>query len=394
MKLILEPVKAKYIDDVVIPAIHSGAALHMPEIYGGPNTACALALRHCIRAAPGNELVVADFSNIEGCITAWVAGEEWKLAALRDKFNGCGPDVYKLLYSRFFHRLIDTINDTERQAGKVVDLSMGFHGGVGAFATMAAGYGIDLTILPDLVLPGAPEKMLNKAYKAWRRAFLSGQDFLLEPKVYQACDVLKQLYRAASPAIDTVAYDIDRATKGALNNRGVLFEAAKCKIWYTGQELLIQLPSGRRLTYFDPQLNVKKSVDPITGDLRISESISFMTARGKSWFRISSWMGLFLENIVQAIAADLLRAGLVRVHKYCNTVPAIRDYLATLPADERSAIALHVHDEIVADVPKGSLPLAKLIELMCAKGECYAGLPLHAEGWVNETYGKREASAA
>lgn len=388
-KVELEPVKAKYIDEVVIPAVMSGAALHMPEIYGGPNTACALSLRHCIRAAIGCELVVADFSNIEGCITAWVAGEEWKLTALRDKFNGCGPDVYKLLYSRFFGLLIDTINDTQRQAGKVIDLSMGFHGGVGAFATMAAGYGIDLSILPGLVTD-APEKMKAKAYKAWRRAFLTGNDFELDPAVYQACDILKQLYRTASPAIDTVAYDIDRATKGVLESPNTLFEAAKCKIWYTGKELLIQLPSGRRLTYFNPQLHVTRSVDPITGgDLRVSGSISYMSARGKTWFRIKAWMGLFLENIVQATAADLLRESLVRVHDYCNTVPAIAAYLATLPEDERSAIALHVHDEIVLDVPVNSISLEKLIELMCQKSECYAGLPLHAEGWKNPVYGKR-----
>ena len=254
---------------------------------------------------------------------------------------------------------------------------------------MSAGYGIDLGVLPALVTE-APEKMRAKAYKAWRTAFLAGRDFELEPAVYQACDILKQLYRTASPAIDTVAYEIDRATKGALESPNTLFEAAKCKIWYTGKELLIQLPSGRRLTYFNPQLHVTRTVDPITGgDLRVSGSISYMSARGKSWFRIKAWMGLFLENIVQAIAADLLRCALVRVHDYCLTVPQIRDYLDTLPEDERTAICLHVHDEIVADVPKGSLPLAKLIELMCEREACYAGLPLHAEGWVNPTYGKR-----
>lgn len=187
-----------------------------------------------------------------------------------------------------------------------------------------------------------------------------------------------------------MAYDIDRATKGAMESPNTLFEAAKCKIWYTGKELLIQLPSGRRLTYFNPQLHVTRTVDPITGgDLRVSGSISYMSARGKTWFRIRAWMGVFLENVVQAIAADILRFALVRVHDYCLTVPSIAAYLATLPEDERTAICLHVHDEVVLDVPKGSVTLLKLIELMCEKDECYNGLPLHAEGWVHETYGKR-----
>ncbi len=249
----LEPVKAKYIDAVVIPAIRSGAALDLPEVYGGPNEACALALRHCIVAAPGNTYLCGDWSNIEGRILAWIANELWKLQAFRDKDAGTGADLYKLLYSRFFGKLLDTINDTERQAGKVVDLSMGFHGGVGAFVTMAAGYGIDLTLLPALVLPNADEKLLKKAEKAWRRAFLTGEDYDLDPPVYKACDVLKQLYRASSPAIDQIAYDLDEAIKGALRSPGTAFNIARCTIWKGGTWLVIQLPSGRRLLYADPK---------------------------------------------------------------------------------------------------------------------------------------------
>ena len=62
----LEPVKAKYIDAIVLPAIRSGAALDLPEVYGGPNEACALALRHCIVAADGlsNDSNMADKPDI------------------------------------------------------------------------------------------------------------------------------------------------------------------------------------------------------------------------------------------------------------------------------------------------------------------------------------------
>jgi DNA polymerase len=274
----LQPVKAKYIDAVVIPAIRSGAALSLPEVYGGPNEAAALALRHCIIAAPGNALLVGDWSNIEGRILAWIAGELWKLAAFREKDAGTGADLYKLLYSRFFGRLIDTINDTERQAGKVVDLSMGFHGGVGAFVTMAAGYGIDLTVLPGLVLPNADGTMLRKAYRAWRRAFISGEDYDLDPQVYQACDVLKQLYRASSPAIDQIAYDLDNAIKGALSAPGTSHTVGRCTIWYADGWLIIQLPSGRRLLYADAKLHTERREDPESGKVTLSEYVSYRVA--------------------------------------------------------------------------------------------------------------------
>lgn len=385
----LEPVKAKYIDAVILPAIRNGAALELPEVYGGPNEACALALRHCIVADPGNEYLVGDWSNIEGRILAWIAAEIWKLQAFRDKDAGVGADLYKLLYSRFFGRLIDTINDTERQAGKVVDLSMGFHGGVGAFVTMAAGYGIDLSVLPALVLPNADPKMLKKAYKAWRRAFLTGEDFELEPAVYQACDVLKQLYRAASPAIDQLAYDLDSAIKGCLSTPGTAATIGKCTIWKGGEWLIIQLPSGRRLLYADPKLHGEVRVDPETGRETKSEYVSYMVARGKSWFRLRAWSGLFVENIVQAIANDILRAAMLRVDRHCWTVPAVATYLRSLPPDEQTAIVLHVHDEIVIEVPKGTMQLEKYLGLLTEQTSWSTGLPLSAEGWVGPRYGKR-----
>ena len=388
----LEPVKAKYIDAVVIPAIRSGAALNLPEVYGGPNEACALALRHCIVAASGNTFVTGDWSNIEGRILAWIAGELWKLQAFRDKDAGTGADLYKLLYSRFFGKLIDTINDTERQAGKVVDLSMGFHGGVGAFATMAAGYGIDLTVLPGLVLPNADDKLRKKAYRAWRRAFLTGEDYELEPDVYQACDVLKQLYRASSPAIDQLAYDLDEAIKAALRVPGTAHNIARCTIWKADTWLVIQLPSGRRLLYADPKLHREVRVDPETLRESTSEYVSYMAARGKSWFRLRAWSGLFVENIVQAIANDILRDALCRVDRWTRDIPAIQEFLRGLPPDERTAIVLHVHDEIVIEVPEGSVDLAQFIAVMEEAPPWAIGMPMAVEGWTGPRYGKREGT--
>jgi DNA polymerase len=390
----LSPVKASYIDEVILPGIYSQAALNNPLVFGGPTEAAALALRHVITAAPGNELVVADFKNIESVITAWIADERDEIEVFRAAFSdpkNKAKDPYRIQFNRFFGTPVLEVNDTERQAGKVSKLAFGFHAGVGALVTMAAGYQMDLEPLAAIVLPRATEEQKAKAYKAWRRAFLLAEDYELEPKVYQACDVLKQVYRATNTKIDQLAHDLDAATKGAIKSPNVaVYNVGRCKIWSTGAFLIIEMPNGvDRLLYAQPQILVETQPTVDGEKPWVTETITYSTARGKSWRRERAWSGLFLENIVQKIANMVLRAAMLRVHRDTLLVPSISAYLATLPEEERTAISLHVHDELVLDVPKGSYPKARLMEVACTAEPWMAGLPMAADGWINFRYGKR-----
>jgi DNA polymerase len=399
-RIVLDPVKATFIDDVIIPGIYSKAALVNPIVFGGPHEATALALRHVITAAPGNKLVVGDWKNIESVITAWIAGQEDELgdfaAAFADPSNKA-LDVYRKQFSAFFGTPVLEVNDTERQAGKVSKLAFGFGGGVGALVTMAAGYQMDLEPLAAIVLPRATDTQRAKAYNAWRKAFAGNDDYELDPKVYQACDILKQVYRATNDKINQLRYDLDNAIKTAVAKpNAASFNVGRCKIWANGSYLIIELPSGRRLFYNQPQIKTEQLVDP-TGetDARTVEYLTYNTARGKTWRRERAWSGLFLENIVQAIANDILRATKEAVHLDTLKVPEIAAYLATLPPEERTALVLTVHDEIVLDVPAGSYPETRLAELMVAPkrrddGVIWTtGLPLAADTWVHSRYGKR-----
>lgn len=384
------PVKAKYIDEVVMPGIYSGAALKNDLVYGGPNEAAAIALRHVITAAPGNDLTVGDWSNIESRVLAWMADETWKLAAYEAIDRGEGVDLYKLLFSQFFGTDVKDVNDNGRQTGKVSDLAFGFGGGVGALVTMAAGYQLDLDPLADLVLPRAEPAMLKKAEKAWRRAFLTGEDYELEPRVYQACDILKQTYREANSAINHLRHEVDIATKTAIKEPGRSFTVGKCRIWSTSSWLIIQLPSGRRLLYANPRVEVERITDPENPTKVMTyEYITYATARGMTWRRERAWSGLFIENMVQAIANDILRAGLLRVDAAAWKIPAACDYLMTLPEDARTALVLDVHDEVVLDLPQGCVTLKWLLELLVEACWWSTGLPLAAAGWQGFRYGKR-----
>lgn len=389
----LVPVKAKYIDEVILPGIMNKRALCNTLVYGGPHEAAALAMRHVITAAPGNHMVVGDFKNIESVITAWIANEEFELVAFREAFADTkdkSKDVYNLQWSRLFGMRPQDVNETERQGSKVVKLAFGFGGGVGALVTMAAGYQLELEPLADIVLPRATPEQLHKAAKAYRRALARCEDWGLPEKVYIACDVLKQAYRATNSRIHQLKLDVDKAVKDAVrepNQR--TYRVGRCDIWCNGSYLIIQLPSGRRLLYANPTLQKEVIPDPEGGEPWTTYNVWYSTARGKQWRREKSWSGLFVENIVQAIANDVLRAASERVHLDTLSVPAIRAYLDTLPEWERTAICLRVHDEIALDVPVGSYPEARLAQQMTKLEPWMEGLPLAADTWENFRYGKR-----
>ena len=389
----LEPVKASTIDDVIIPGIYSGAALSSPLVYGGPFEAVALAVRHGIVAAQGNELVVADFKNIETVVTAWVAGERPVLDAFRSLFDNPkdkSKDPYRIVAGKMLGKRPEDVNDSERQMGKVCLLAFGFGGGVSALVNMSVGYQMDLEPLPQFVLPTATPEQLEKADRAWQRAFLTGEDFELEREVYMACDVLKQAFRAANPAINQLRYDLNDAILAAVEDKnGTVYNVGRCQVWCNASFLVIQLPSGRRLLYASPILKQEEVEDPLGGKSWKSRYVTYLTVRGRSWRRERAWSGLYVENIVQAIANDVLRAAMLRVHDDTLTVPEIAAYLQTLEPYARTAISLHVHDEIGLDVPRGSYPEERFLRVLKVKESWMEGLPIAADLWTNPRYGKR-----
>jgi DNA polymerase bacteriophage-type len=392
-RLELEPVKAAHIDDVVIPGIYSGAALNDAATYGGPFEACSLVLRHVIVAAKGNELMAGDFKNIESVVTAWLAGETSVVSAFLAAFENPtdkSRDVYRILAGKMLGKRPEDVTDTERQMGKVAILAFGFGGGVRALVNMSIGYQLDLETLVAIVLPTATDEQLRKADRAWWRAFQLNDDFEMSRDVYMACDVLKQQYRASNTAIDQLRKDIDVAVKAAVAEPGkAVYNVGRCKIWCSSSFLIIELPSGRRLLYASPRLETETIQDPDGGKSWTSTYITYSTARGKGWLRERAWSGLFVENVVQAIASDVRRAAMLRIHADTLQAPAAAAYLTTLPEIARTAISLHVHDEIVLDLPKGAYPLERFITQLQAREAWMDGLPVAVDTWVCERYGKR-----
>ena len=365
------PVKAKYIDAVILPAIRAGHC--DPLLTGGPNTACANALRHCIIAEEGNELIVADYKNIESVVLAWLADEPEELQTFRDSFAGVGLDAYKKLWLKFFGGRIEDVNDHKRNAAKVIKLACGFGGSVGALVTMAVSYGMDLSDLPAMVLPSADAKSMGRAENTWWRAFLQREDYDLEPSVYIACHVLVQAYRRANPRIDALKKAVGRAVENAVKLRGAAFtEVGRCKIFANADVLIVELPSGYRLNYWSPEWHAEEVIDPETGEIEERGYLSFKRARGQHMIRERSWPGLILENIVQSTANQVFRYGKIEVDKLWP-----------------DSLVLGIHDEAVAEAARGSIPLKEFEAALCKGWWWTKGLPLAADGWVGPRYGKR-----
>lgn len=365
--------KAPFIEYHLIPRIKDRSVLDFyPICYGTPQEAVGQSLRGAIVAAEGYELVVADWSNIESRVLAWLCGEEWKLEAYRAidaKLPGA-VDLYRLLYALMFGGNPEDVDDNQRQGGKVSELAFGFGGGVGALVTMSAGYNMDMSKIPAMVLPRAEAEQLKGAARAYWLALRTGKDYELEADVYMACDILKQGYRAANPNINQGRYDLYQACLNALTEGGAHL-ACKCTVWRAGGFLIIQLPSGRRLFY--PGAIAKGEVveDPLTGKKQYRAYISVMAARKGGWYRERLTPLTTIENIAQAVANDVLRGGMLR-----------------LDARWPDSIVLDVHDEIVAEVPKGTIQLSDYIDELTRPFNWSAGLPLAAAGWIGPRYKK------
>jgi DNA polymerase len=69
--------------DGAIAAIATGDYGHVKRYYSRPLAIVGDCSRSTITAADGHVLIVSDFSSIENRVTAWTAGEAWKLDTYR-----------------------------------------------------------------------------------------------------------------------------------------------------------------------------------------------------------------------------------------------------------------------------------------------------------------------
>jgi DNA polymerase len=322
--------KRPEIEDVeaAITAVTTGNYDHVRNLYPRVLSLLGDLSRSLICAAPGYVLLGADFGAIESRVLACVAGEEWKLEAYR-RYDATGDprdEPYCILAARMLKLPEGSITPgtRERIFGKTGDLACGYQGG---------------------------EKAIEK--------FAPGMFSLAER------EKIGTEWRAAHPAVCKFWYAVDHAAWTAVQRRGRVVSCGPVAFKCCGNFLFLKLPSGRKLAYPFARL---KPLDPQHGVVVFADSSDgqFRDCRNGS----GAYGGMWVENIVSGIARDLLAEAMLRIET------------AGYP------IVLHVHDEIVCEVPAGFGSTEEFTRLMTQRPSWAPDLPIAASAWTGSRYCK------
>lgn len=294
------------------------------NLYNNENLSSLLSqlIRTTFIPKKNHRFIIADFSAIEARIIAYLSNEKWRI----DVFNTHGK-IYEASASKMFKVDINEITKESelRQKGKIAELALGYQGGVGALVSMGA-YNMNLC-----------ESELIEIVKA---------------------------FRSSNPNIVKLWNNAQKAFIEAVKNKSVVHIDKNISFIYEGNILFIKLPSGRRLSYIRPKIDY----DNIFNKYIITyEGIDPTTKKSK---RLTTYGGKLVENIVQAIARDVLGEAMMNLKNHGFN------------------IVMHVHDEIVLEVEENVSSIEEICEIMCKENKYLKGLKLKADGFESKYYKK------
>jgi DNA polymerase len=304
--------------------------------YGNPLDVAAQLSRAALCARPGHVLVCADLGAIESRLLAWFAGEDWKLDAYRrfDATDDKTLEPYRVIAARMLDKDAATVTPAERQQGKAAELACGFGGSIGA----------------------------------WRK--IAGDDGRSDDEVR----AIIQQWRTAHPAVRKFWRDLALAARVAIRTGRPIDVGGGSRphviAAFDGRDLSFTLPSGRAINYPGARLVPNGRFEDGDPDVEF-----FDNAKGQ-WKRARGWFGVLVENVIQGSARDLLAAALLRFE--ARALPVV----------------LHCHDEIVIEVPEGSIFEAEVLAILLERPAWATGLPLSGKVHTGPRYFAEPATPA
>jgi DNA polymerase len=282
--------------------------------FGGVMESLSTALRGAIVAGVGRKLFVADYASIEARVLLWLAGDEAAVQMFRDNV-----DIY-----------VDMARSigphAERALGKVAILGLGYQMGADKFFATCLSWGIPVT-----------EELAEETVKAYRRKYWR----------------VKELWA-----------EVEAAAIEAVRTKKVV-KVKNCEFFVYGSFLYCRLPSGRCLAYAYPEIREKETS---WGEIRTGLTFFGVDSKTHQWKRQTSYGGLLVENIVQAISRDIMAAAMLR----CEA--------------QGYPVILSVHDELISEAESGTID--EYIALLTEIPDWADGCPIAAEGWVGIRYRK------
>ena len=300
--------------------VKSGDLSTVELLFGNVPDTLSQLIRTAFIAKDGCTFLVCDFSAIEARVIAWLAGEQWRLEVFRTHGK-----IYEASASMMFHVPVEEITKTDprRQKGKIAELALGYQGGVGAMKTMG-GESMGLT-----------EEEMSEIVDNWRNA---------------------------NSAIVRLWKDVEAAARMVIRY-GEPVSVKGLKFFMSLGAMMIQLPSGRCLSYPRPSVGVNRFG---------SESICYegVSQTTKQWCQQETYGGKLVENIVQGIARDCLAITILRLE------------------EKGYPIVFHVHDEVIIEAPEndGVHTLQGVEEIFRMPITWAPGLPLKGAGYTTKYY--------
>jgi DNA polymerase len=307
-----------------------------------PLQALSVSMKGFIRALPGTELIDVDYSQIEARVLAWISRCNWLLEAFRN-----GVDPYVKFAAEHMYKGDRYENYFDPTTGKVWKKGpYARKRQIAKSAVLGAGFGL-----------GKPKFV----------EYCDNSDLII---TYEEADATISAYRNAHPEIVAVWRRIEACAVAAVANPGTTYQLGGTSItfhtWHLDTErywLVVTLPSGRALHYYRPKIELRNRFG------KTVEAVSFRTEWNGMSYREDTYGGKLTENIVQAIARDVLVVG------------GLRAEAAGYPT------IMLVHDSNVTMPLKGHGTPEHLAELMCQKEPWMTDLPVAAEAGKMERYG-------
>ena len=308
--------------NLLVDTIMTGDHEYVAAVCGSPIDVVISSLRYAVVAGRDRALAVGDFAGIEARIVLALAGQHDKTALIE-----AGLDPYLDFASVVLGRPVTEKSDPARnKTGKPGVLGCGF--GMGA-KKLAFKEGIPLDDAQDII---------DTYRKVW------------------------------APCVPKLWYGLEGAATATVWD-GTPHEAFGCTYRLEDGWLTCQIPSGRKLWYWDPQKVVRKMP---WDEFDLRRGFTYRTQKSGRMVTVNAYGGLLTENVVQALARDIM---VHAMHK-CEA--------------ENLPVVLTVHDEIICE-PEAWYASAAMLQQIMEDRPWWAidlGCPIAAECWVGERYRK------